>query len=70
MDILWLGHSDCLGVGMVGGKTANLSRLAETILIESDVAPYVTAWARASLGLIGMLRGDLALVEERYATSE
>ena len=61
-----------MAVPLVGRTTGMLENLhvaqmvCETILIESDATPYVTTWARASLGLIGTLQGDIPMVEVQY----
>jgi len=62
----------CMAVPLVGRTTGMLENLqvpqmvAETILIESNATPYVTTWARASMGLIGTLQGDVQVVEVQY----
>ena len=62
----------CMAVPLVGRTTGMLENLqvpqmvVETILIESDATPYVTTWARACLGLIGTLQGDIQMVEVQY----
>ncbi len=38
MEILWLGHTDCHEINLVGGKAANLSRLTAGHRIPPDFA--------------------------------
>ena len=49
MDILWLGEPDCHVASSVGGKAANLSRLALAYPVPPGFCLPVSVWQRACL---------------------
>ena len=46
MEILWLGHTDCHEINLVGGKAANLSRLTAGHRIPPGFCVTTEAYAR------------------------
>jgi pyruvate, water dikinase len=50
VDLLWLGQSGCDDVSLVGGKAANLSRLAAVHNVPPGFCLTTTAHARATSG--------------------
>ncbi len=75
MDVLWLGQADCHDCALVGGKIANLSRLAATYAVPSGfcvpttalIATAPDAEAIPSLTLPPTLRETLAAAYRRLA---
>jgi phosphoenolpyruvate synthase/pyruvate phosphate dikinase len=75
MDVLWLGQADCHDCALVGGKVANLSRLAAAYAVPSGFCVPTTALIAGasasgvapSLALPPMLRETLASAYRRLA---
>ena len=75
MDVLWLGQAECHDCALVGGKVANLSRLAATYAIPSGfcvpttalIAAVPDAEAAPSLALPPILRATLAAAYRQLA---
>ncbi|MSP12898.1 MAG: hypothetical protein EXR62_08065 [Chloroflexi bacterium] len=47
LEVLWLGHPDCHNLSLVGGKAANLSRMAAQFLVPPGFCLTTVAYDRA-----------------------